>query len=170
MTTKKKRIPGGASEPTTKTRRTKAVAADTAPITPPPPSEPDCVEATALPPALNPEVAGSNSPTTSESEAPAQTEAPVETATTTPAAESVSPINKLSALDAAARVLAETGQAMSCGELITAMAAKGYWRSPRGRTPAGMLVSAILRELQTKGDEARFCKTERGKFRLNSAL
>ena len=71
---------------------------------------------------------------------------------------------KLSALDAAARVLAETGQAMTCGELIDAMAAKGYWTSPGGKTPGATLYSAILRELQTKKKEARFRKTERGKF------
>jgi hypothetical protein len=75
-------------------------------------------------------------------------------------------VKKLSALDAAARVLEETGQAMRCTELIAAMAAKGYWKSPKGRTPAGTLYSAVLREIQTKGDQARFRKTERGKFAL----
>jgi len=73
---------------------------------------------------------------------------------------------KLSALDAAAHVLAETGQPMTCGELIEAMAAKGYWTSPGGKTPGATLYSAILRELQTKKKEARFRKTERGKFSL----
>jgi hypothetical protein len=41
------------------------------------------------------------------------------------------PVNnsgKLSALDAAARVLGEEGRAMNCKELIETMAAKGYWR------------------------------------------
>src|SRR5207248_7940810 len=38
----------------------------------------------------------------------------------------------LSALDAAAKVLDEAGQEMSCPELIAAMAAQGYWTSPRG--------------------------------------
>ena len=75
-------------------------------------------------------------------------------------------VKQLSALDAAARVLEETGQAMNCQELIAAMAAKGYWSSPKGRTPAGTLYSAVLRELQTKGENARFRKTERGKFAL----
>jgi hypothetical protein len=75
-------------------------------------------------------------------------------------------VKKLSALDATAQVLAETGQAMSCAELIAAMAAKGYWSSPKGRTPAGTLYSAVLRELKTRGDQARFRKTERGKFAL----
>jgi hypothetical protein len=53
---------------------------------------------------------------------------------------------------------------MSCKELIETMAAKGYWTSPGGQTPDATLYSAILRELATKGSEARFVKTERGKF------
>ena len=73
---------------------------------------------------------------------------------------------KLSALDAAAKVLAETGQAMNCQELIAAMAAKGYWTSPGGKTPQATLYSAVIRELTVKGKEARFVKTERGKFAL----
>jgi len=73
---------------------------------------------------------------------------------------------KLSALDAAAKVLAETGQAMNCQELIAAMAAKGYWTSPGGKTPSATLYSAVLRELVVKGKDARFVKTERGKFGL----
>jgi hypothetical protein len=77
---------------------------------------------------------------------------------------------KLSALEAAVRVLGETGQAMSCPELIAAMAAKGYWSSPKGRTPASTLYASILRELQTKGDSARFRKSERGKFMLKDAV
>jgi hypothetical protein len=76
------------------------------------------------------------------------------------------PIKKLSALDAAAKVLGETGQAMTCPELIAAMAAQGYWRSPKGRTPAGTLYSAVLREIQTRGDKSRFRKTARGQFAL----
>ena len=71
---------------------------------------------------------------------------------------------KLSALDAAARVLGENGQAMNCQEMIKAMAAKGYWSSPGGKTPSATLYSSILRELKTKGADARFRKTERGKF------
>jgi hypothetical protein len=71
---------------------------------------------------------------------------------------------KVSCLDAAARVLAEAGQPMTCQEMIDAMAKKGYWTSPGGKTPAATLYSAILRELATKGADARFVKTERGKF------
>lgn len=71
---------------------------------------------------------------------------------------------KLSAIDAAAKALAETRQAMSCKELIETMAAKGYWTSPGGKTPHATLYSAILREINAKGKDARFRKTERGKF------
>ena len=41
------------------------------------------------------------------------------------------------------RVLGETGQSMSCPEMIGAMAAKGYWTSPGGKTPHATLYSAI---------------------------
>ena len=68
------------------------------------------------------------------------------------------------ALDAAARVLAESGQAMSCGALIAAMATKGYWTSPAGKTPSATLYAAMAREIKVKGAEARFRKSERGKF------
>jgi hypothetical protein len=69
---------------------------------------------------------------------------------------------KLSAI--AARVLDETGRAMTCPELITAMAAKGYWKSPGGKTPAATLYAAITREITHKDAEVRFRKTERGTF------
>ena len=73
---------------------------------------------------------------------------------------------KMSCLEAAARVLAETGQAMSCPQLIEAMATKGYWSSPGGQTPAATLYSAILREIGKRQADARFVKAERGQFIL----
>ncbi len=76
---------------------------------------------------------------------------------------------KLSALDAAVRVLAEAGQPMTCREMIEAMAAGGYWKSPAGKTPSATLSSAILRELETKSDQARFRKVGRGRFDLTKA-
>jgi hypothetical protein len=71
---------------------------------------------------------------------------------------------KLSAIAAAARVLDETGRTMTCPELIAAMAAKGYCKSPGGKTPAATLYAAIHQEIKTKGADARFRKTDRGKF------
>jgi hypothetical protein len=72
--------------------------------------------------------------------------------------------DKLSALDAAAKVLQEAGQPMNCQEMIKAMADKGYWTSPAGKTPAATLYSSILRELKSKAKQARFQKTARGQF------
>jgi hypothetical protein len=103
-----------------------------------------------------------------------KTKAPRAKATTTAAAKANKPTakdtqrpakaKKVSALDAAARVLGEAGRPMTCQELIEAMAAKGYWKSPAGKTPAATLYSAILREVATKGTGARFRKMDRGKF------
>ena len=71
---------------------------------------------------------------------------------------------KLSALDAAAKVLQEAGQPMNCQDMIKAMADKGYWSSPAGKTPAATLYSALAREIKIKGKQARFQKTARGQF------
>jgi hypothetical protein len=76
------------------------------------------------------------------------------------------PPQKLSALDAAARVLGETKQALSCAQLIEKMAAQGYWTSPAGKTPQATLYAAILREIRVKGEQARFRKTAPGQFAL----
>ena len=75
---------------------------------------------------------------------------------------------KPSALDAAAHVLAEAGQEMTCKELIDVIAAKGYWTSPGGQTPDATLCSAILRELKVKGDQSRFVKAAPGRFALRT--
>ncbi len=74
---------------------------------------------------------------------------------------------KLSALDAAAQVLAASKEPLNAKQMIDAMAAKGLWSSPGGKTPAATLYSAIIREVGTKGKEARFKKTDRGHFAAN---
>jgi hypothetical protein len=73
----------------------------------------------------------------------------------------VTKAKKMSALDPAARVLTETRQPMTRAELIEAMAAKRFWTSPQGKTPAATLYSALLREINSKGAKARFRKIER---------
>ena len=73
---------------------------------------------------------------------------------------------KLSALDAAAKVLGEAKDAMNCKQLVEAMAAKKLWASPGGKTPWATLYSAIMREIAKKGDASRFKKADRGKFTL----
>ena len=74
----------------------------------------------------------------------------------------------LSALDAAAKVLHDAKKPLTTKETIEAMKAKKLWTSPGGKTPHATLYSAILREINAKGNEARFKKTERGKFTSNS--
>ena len=72
--------------------------------------------------------------------------------------------HKYSALDSAALVLRENDRPMSCPELIEQMAAKGYWSSPKGKTPASTLYAALMREVQVKGNASRFVKTGPGRF------
>ena len=89
------------------------------------------------------------------------------TGTKTPKQTTEAKPKKPGALDGAVKVLGETGKPMSTREMVEEMASKGYWKSPAGKTPSATLYSAILRELKTKGSEARFKKTDRGRFALN---
>ena len=73
---------------------------------------------------------------------------------------------RLSALEAAAKVLKEHGRPMSCGEMVDAMLKRGLW-STNGKTPSATLYSALLRQIETKGKDAQFRKVERGKFALS---
>ena len=70
-----------------------------------------------------------------------------------------------SLLNLAAKVLAEAGTALTCKEMVEKVLATGLWTT-KGRTPAATLYSAILRQIQTKGDAATFRKSERGKFEI----
>ena len=70
-----------------------------------------------------------------------------------------------SLLNLAAKVLADAGQPLNCKEMVEKVLATGLWQTG-GKTPSATLYSAILREITTKGDAARFRKTERGKFEI----
>jgi hypothetical protein len=146
-----------AADKTTQGRHTQDATSDAVPAETPTPAELAPVETAKAPSVPTAGTTGIDTPVPTEM----HTIEPDPTPPDAPA-----PVKKLSAVDAAAKVLGETGQAMNCQELIAAMAAQGYWSSPKGRTPAGTLYAAVLRELQTRGDQARFRKTERGKFAL----
>jgi len=75
---------------------------------------------------------------------------------------------RLSALDAAAQVLEKVGKPMHAKALIAAMAERGLWASPAGKTPSATLYAAIAREINEKKGEARFKKVERGLFAANA--
>ncbi len=79
---------------------------------------------------------------------------------------------RVSALDAAAEVLKTSDTPMRAKDIIEAMAARGLWSSPNGKTPDATLYSAILREINKSVDAgtiSRFRKTERGLFTYNAA-
>jgi HB1, ASXL, restriction endonuclease HTH domain len=85
---------------------------------------------------------------------------------TKPAARTKQADKPTSALHAAAKVLADAKAPMTTKELVEAMAAKGLWKSPEGKTPDRTLYPAIAREITKKGRTARFKKAEKGKFTL----
>ena len=70
-----------------------------------------------------------------------------------------------SGLDAAAKVLAEAGEPLSCKAIVECAFEKGYWKTS-GKTPAATIYAAIIREIQTKGEGGRFKKVARGRFAL----
>jgi hypothetical protein len=75
---------------------------------------------------------------------------------------------KMSALDAAAKLLGDLNQPLTAKEMIETMAARGLWTSPGGKTPEATLYAAIIREIAKKGTEARFKKHDRGQFVANT--
>jgi hypothetical protein len=71
---------------------------------------------------------------------------------------------RVSALDAAAIVLAAATAPMKATDMIAEMQAKGLWTSGKGKTPEATLYAAIIREIAAKGAKARFKKHDRGLF------
>lgn len=63
-------------------------------------------------------------------------------------------------------IVFKAGEPLNCKEIVERAFEKGYWRS-EGKTPAATMYSAILREIQKKGDDARFRKVAPGRFELS---
>ncbi len=72
---------------------------------------------------------------------------------------------KPSGLDAAAQVLAASGDPMRSKDIVDTMLAKGLW-STKGKTPHATIYAAIIREISQKSKDARFEKVDRGQFQL----
>lgn len=83
-----------------------------------------------------------------------------------PAKPTETPTKKISQIEAAIIVLGKSKDAMNCKEMVEAMQVAGLWSTPNGATPEATLYASILREINTKGRDARFRKTERGHFTL----
>jgi hypothetical protein len=74
---------------------------------------------------------------------------------------------KPSMVDAALKVLVSAKEPMTCKDLVEAMATKGLWSSPSGKTPSNTLYSSFLRLIQNKGNAAPIRKADKGTFELN---
>jgi hypothetical protein len=178
------RTPATAEQPVTLEATVAEPATPEEPAKPATPAiEPEVVGAPAAQPTAPEAIATTAGPTApaagkvvmSEATTPEQTSALITVATAAPAADrpkrqrqapAEPKVKKVSALDAAARVLAEAGTPLSCKEMIETMAARGYWASPGGKTPDATLHSAVLREIVVKGAQSRFVKTGPGRFGL----
>ena len=105
-----------------------------------------------------------NIPTNAE----AETNAEVDTPNPAPKCATAKKEKKVSLLDLAAKILADTGEALNCKELV-AKAKETGWVST-GKTPEQTLYSGIFREIKEKGEASRFKKsaTRKGSFEANA--
>ena len=100
--------------------------------------------------------------------AEAETNAEVDTPNTAPECATAKKAKKVSLLDLAAKILADTGEALNCKELV-AKAKEMGWVST-GKTPEQTLYSGIFREMKEKGEASRFKKSagRKGSFEANA--
>ena len=104
--------------------------------------------------------------TNTEAEVNAETE--VDTPNPAPECATAKKEKKVSLLDLAAKILADTGEALNCKELV-AKAKETGWVST-GKTPEQTLYSGIFREMKDKGEASRFKKSadRKGSFEANA--
>ena len=97
-----------------------------------------------------------------------ETNAEVDTPNPAPECATAKKEKKVSLLDLAAKILADTGEALNCKELV-AKAKETGWVST-GKTPEQTLYSGIFREIKEKGEASRFKKsaTRKGSFEANA--
>ena len=98
----------------------------------------------------------------------AEVNAEVDTPNPAPECATAKKEKKVSLLDLAAKILADTGEALNCKELV-AKAKETGWVST-GKTPEQTLYSGIFREIKEKGEASRFKKsaTRKGSFEANA--
>ena len=105
---------------------------------------------------------------TTNAEAEVNAENEVDTQNPAPECATAKKEKKVSLLDLAAKILANTGEALNCKELV-AKAKETGWVST-GKTPEQTLYSGIFREIKEKGEASRFKKsaTRKGSFEANA--
>ena len=74
---------------------------------------------------------------------------------------------KLPLIKAAITVLNESDEALNTKQMVEQAKAKNLWTPGAGKTPEQTLYSAIVREIKSKGDAARFKMISKGHFKLN---
>ncbi len=87
---------------------------------------------------------------------------PAKNATRAKDAAKVAKPKRVSGLDLAAKVLAETKKPLQAKTIAERAIAAG-WKT-NGKTPHATLYAAMIREIAKKGKAARFVKTDRGLF------
>ena len=105
---------------------------------------------------------------TTNAEAEVNAENEVDTQNPAPECATAKKEKKVSLLDLAAKILADTGEALNCKELV-ATAKETGWVST-GKTPEQTLYSGIFREIKEKCEASRFKKsaTRKGSFEANA--
>ena len=105
---------------------------------------------------------------TTNAEAEVNAENEVDTPNPAPECATAKKEKKVSLLDLVAKILADTGEALNCKELV-AKAKETGWVST-GKTPEQTLYSGIFREIKEKGEASRFKKsaTRKGSFEANA--
>ena len=71
-------------------------------------------------------------------------------------------VRKLSGIDLAAQVLAESKEPLNAKTIAERTIAAGW--NTNGKTPHATLYAAMIREISKKGKDARFRKADRGLF------
>ena len=83
-------------------------------------------------------------------------------------ADKPTPPKRMSILDAASQVLADAKAPMQARQIVEAVIERGLWKPGAGKTPHATLYAAMTREIEKKGDDARFTKVDRGLFSANA--
>jgi hypothetical protein len=91
-------------------------------------------------------------------------DAPVEEQETATPKKAKQPKEGMSALDAAQKVLAEIGMALTVRQITELIVDKGYCPNLKGKTPHLTISSSLQREIANKGAESRFYKGGKGLF------
>ncbi len=82
--------------------------------------------------------------------------------------EKVAPDKRVTLVGAAIEILRDAKEPMACKDIVELALERKIWEPAKGgKTPANTLYATFLREIKSKGNNARFKKALPGKFELN---